>query len=190
LTASTVAEPLPLEITVDPARCLGCKSCELACTVAHSQSGRLYDALLEQPPPRRRLLVEQVGAVKVPLSCRHCEEAPCVAVCVTGAMARDETRGLVLCAVEKCIGCGMCMVACPFGAVWHAPESRRALKCDFCQHLPSGPACVAACPTRALRLEHVTAAARRKRQAALARLLAEGGSVSGPGTGGTGLCVT
>lgn len=190
MTASTVAEPLPLEITVDPACCLGCKSCELACTVAHSQSGRLYDALLEQPPPRRRLLVEQVGAVKVPLSCRHCEEAPCVAVCVTGAMARDETRGLVLCAVEKCIGCGMCMVACPFGAVWHPPESRRALKCDFCQNLPSGPACVAACPTRALRLEHVTAAARRKRQAALARLLAEGGSVGGPGTGGTGLCVT
>lgn len=62
-------------IAVDIGRCLACKSCEIACAVAHSASGRLEEAVVEHPKPQKRVTVEAAGQFAVPMQCRHCEDA-------------------------------------------------------------------------------------------------------------------
>ena len=57
--------------------CLGCRSCEIACALEHSQSKDLHDAVLEHPAPQRRVTVEMAGAHGLPLQCRHCENGLC-----------------------------------------------------------------------------------------------------------------
>lgn len=150
------------EVQIDVNRCLGCQSCELACAVAHSQSKELFGALLEDTPPRRRIYVQGVGDVSVPVNCRHCEEAMCISVCPTGAMYRDEETGAVLHNRDRCIGCGFCELACPFGAINRLPRSKIVAKCDLCQDRGL-PACVEACPTGALVFADADDVQRRKR---------------------------
>ena len=129
-------------------KCLACKSCEVACALAHSKSKVLEEAIEEQPKPQRRVTVEAVGQFGVPMQCRHCEDAPCMAVCPTGAIHRPQADGPVLIEQDRCIGCKFCLMACPFG-------------------VGRQPACVEACPTKALKLvdEKDLAAGKRKQAA-------------------------
>jgi Fe-S-cluster-containing dehydrogenase component len=86
-----------------------------------------------------------------PKQCNHCDNPPCVKPCPTGATYRTED-GLVLVDAKKCIGCGACIVSCPYGARYSNPVTGAADKCTFCAHrIYQGrlPACVEACPTRA-----------------------------------------
>jgi len=137
------------EIFVRLDRCLGCKSCEMACAVEHSVTKSLFKAPAEKPVPRRRLYVEQVDTYKIPLVCRHCEEAPCVAVCRTGAMSQNAITNVVTRDLERCVGCWMCAMTCPYGVIGRQKEARIAVKCDLCPDLDR-PACVAACPSGTL----------------------------------------
>lgn len=145
-------------LLVDPDRCVGCHTCELACAAAHSKAGSLLGAVMagEKLNPRNRVV--QVAAVKLSTQCRQCEDAPCVRVCPTGATFQTETYTAV--DVERCIGCRLCMMVCPFGAIHVGTieavgrEKRAALKCDLCVDRPGGPACVEACPTQALGLRY------------------------------------
>ncbi len=145
-------------------RCVGCRSCELACRVAHSQSGTLVSAIREKPEPRRRIYVEQVGKTAVPFMCRHCEDAPCVRSCPTGALTHDPETEHVVYEAARCIGCHACLMACPFGMIQPDRKSGFIAKCDFCAGRPE-PACVAACPTRALVLEKEFLDTRRRASA-------------------------
>ncbi len=146
-------------------RCMGCHNCELACGVAHSRSKTLSGAIGESVKPRKRIFVESSGSVKMPLVCRHCENAPCVGVCPTGALTADQKTGLVLYSESSCIGCSFCAVACPFGMINHDSESKVMIKCDGCAER-SIPACIEACPTKALQLEGGPEKMRRKELAA------------------------
>ena len=152
-------------------RCMACKSCEVACAVVHSKSKDLHGAILEEPRPQRRVTVEAAGAQAIPIQCRHCEDAPCIAVCPTGAIARAGERGPVLIAEDRCIGCKLCLVVCPFGVIEVSRSGRAVVKCDLCiERTKAGeePACVAACPTTALRLVDAGEFSRRKRHKAAA----------------------
>lgn len=147
-------------IYVDPSKCTGCKSCELACAVAHSRYRRpdvpvMQDlfAAIADPTARSRVRVipvseEYYPPLTIPIQCRHCENPPCVASCVTGALSK-EADGKVSLSPEKCIGCRMCVMSCPFGAIRVDPILGKAVKCDLCPNEPA-PACVSSCPTGAL----------------------------------------
>ena len=149
-------------VFINPERCIGCLQCELACAVEHSASKDEATAYLETPVPRKRVHV-QAGPVPTfafPNRCRHCDPAPCLQVCPTGAISRDEEHGLVLVNEKKCIGCAMCAVVCPFDVLtFHplpegpTPEVAVAVKCDGCvDRLSRGgtPACVEVCKVDAL----------------------------------------
>ena len=137
------------EIFVRPERCIGCRSCEIACAVEHSGSKNLFGALTDKPEPRKRLYVETIGGQRMPLLCHHCDKAPCVAVCRTGATSKDGVTGIVTKDSDKCVGCWVCATICTYGVVGREKEERIALKCDRCKDLDI-PACVNACPTGTL----------------------------------------
>lgn len=141
-----------MEILIRYERCLGCHSCELACAVAHTPGKTLIAALAAAPPPRKRLFVEQGDGHRLPFVCRHCEEAYCVDACISGAMHR-RPDGTVTNegGLHSCVGCWMCVMACPYGVIQADYQKREALKCDReCLTASGTPACVAACPMGAL----------------------------------------
>jgi carbon-monoxide dehydrogenase iron sulfur subunit len=158
------------EVFVRPDRCLGCRSCQLACAVAKSKSKTLFGAVTETPGPRYRLYVEQSGGLKVPLTCRHCDPAPCLEACIAGCLYRDEL-GLVRRQKDHCVACWTCIMVCPYGVISRGVEPKIAVKCDRCHKLEV-PACVQACPTGALvfaEADRFTAIIRKSAAEALAR---------------------
>jgi len=147
-------------VIVKPERCVGCLQCRLACPVEHSASKNLAGAIFEavRPQPRLRIYPGQ-RHLAFPNKCRHCEPAPCLAVCIAGAIKRDAARGTVDIDPQRCISCAMCAMACPFGVLTYAPvqtapdKAAVALKCDQCpdrERAGQVPACVAACKVGAL----------------------------------------
>lgn len=134
-------------------KCVACKGCEIACAIEHSQSKSLVGAMSEKPPPRPRVRVEQAAAFSYPARCMHCQDAACIAACPMGAMTRHPDTHAVYVEASKCVGCWMCVMVCPFGGVSADPVAKKALKCDYCPERTGqglDPACVSACPTKAM----------------------------------------
>lgn len=132
-------------MAIDLSACVGCAACAVACKLEN-----------EVPPGVSRLWIrlEESGRFPElhmqyrPEQCLQCEAPPCVPVCPTGA-SHVTSDGLVLVDVEKCIACGACIAACPYGARYFDPRGFVS-KCTFCEHrLGQGrlPACVETCPT-------------------------------------------
>ncbi len=130
--------------------CTGCRLCGVYCQVEHSQSKDIIKAFKrESPRPLPRLSVEVKDIVSLSLQCQHCDEPPCVYACLTGALQKDPESGIVSLDEEKCIGCWICLLACPFGAIGQDIERGRIAKCDSCPEHDI-PVCVANCPNEAL----------------------------------------
>jgi carbon-monoxide dehydrogenase iron sulfur subunit len=169
-------------IIIDVDKCNACKSCEIACAVEHSVSKDLRQAIHEDPTPRPRVSVEKGLNFSVPLQCRQCANAPCIALCPTDALYRVDQDSPVLLDEEKCIGCNWCVLACPFGVIRLDDGRKVVLKCDQCfQRVQRGelPACVSACPTGALAfkvLEEVAADRRRAYLVEIEQCLTGGGA--------------
>jgi len=138
------------EIIVDLSLCTGCKTCELQCALMRdSLSQKLPEAIYEDITPLTRVNVEPLGEeASLPLQCRHCQEAPCLDACPSGALHRGD-NGTVLYSESRCIGCWMCVMVCPFGVVAPRRTAKKVIKCDRCTGMEE-PYCVAACPTGAL----------------------------------------
>jgi tetrathionate reductase subunit B len=134
----------------DTTRCIDCKACVVACR-----------AEWETPMGHSRDWVKQVELTRddgspdvmlFPGRCQHCDDAPCVEACPSGAsFKRDD--GMVLVDDEICSGCELCVPACPYEARWLNPQTNTISKCTFCQpRIDQGlaPACVQTCVGRAL----------------------------------------
>lgn len=93
-------------VIADHARCIGCNTCVAACSMVHKAVG-----LQAQP----RLTVTRHEGRTAPVLCRHCEGAPCARVCPVGAISESDDS--VQLNETLCIGCKLCAIACPFGAI-------------------------------------------------------------------------
>lgn len=140
-------------------RCTGCKTCQLACADYHNLSeGDWYRKIYEFGNGSWRKNEDgswstDAFVYHVSVGCQHCENPACMKVCPTGAMHKDTDTGLVLVDDTKCIGCGYCAMACPYGAPAVDREAGHSVKCDGCKdRVAEGkkPICVEACPLRAL----------------------------------------
>ncbi len=130
--------------------CLGCRLCEIHCLVKHSKSKKLIKVFrTEKDKIIPAVKVEQSGHASFAIQCRHCDEAVCIEACMTGAMHRDPETGAVICDQDKCVGCWMCVMVCPVGAVRCGEEHHVASKCDLCMG-EEEPVCVANCPNEAI----------------------------------------
>jgi anaerobic dimethyl sulfoxide reductase subunit B len=135
----------------DVSKCSGCMACVVAC---QDQNDFAADANVafrhvtkyeEGEYPEARIF-------HLSLACQHCGDAPCVMVCPTGAISRKQEDGSVIVNRDLCVGCHSCELACPFGAP-KFPEDGKMAKCDLCyirREYDLKPACVRACPARAL----------------------------------------
>ena len=133
---------------IDTSKCVGCFTCRTAC---QRQNGLLDDESFIRFETREVGKFPHVTFETVPLQCMHCDDAPCAAVCPTGA-ARMGTDGIVQVDQGRCIGCLYCMAACPYQVRVRNSETGSVDKCRFCtvSAAVDGTAmctCVEACPT-------------------------------------------
>ncbi len=168
LPATPPAKRLGLVIDLDI--CVGCHACAVNCK--EWNSGGYHAPLTDLRPYDsdpdgvwfNRVHTFEAGegaggrTVHFPKSCLHCENAACVTVCPTGASYKREEDGIVLVDEERCIGCGLCAWACPYGAREMDPVGGVMKKCTLCidriynENIPEAerqPACVNACPAHA-----------------------------------------
>ncbi|KPK57471.1 MAG: hypothetical protein AMK73_10120 [Planctomycetes bacterium SM23_32] len=161
-------------VVVDLRRCMACRSCQLACAKAHAGFDDIVEALLSGADLVPRVHLVSAEGMTVPVQCQHCEDAPCVAVCPSGALYRDEQTGAVRAAPERCIGCKACVIVCPFGAAHYDSRSRRVIRCDLCADIIEAgevPRCVAACPTHARRVVDIEGLTQKRRDDAARRTI-------------------
>lgn len=138
-----------MPVYVDISRCIGCRACEVACQREHSGLNLIYvDHLHDRP--------------SIPVVCHHCTESPCALICPYSALTQNGE--VVTFNVEKCTGCGLCRLACPFGVMW---TDKLAHKCDLCGDAEV-PVCVRTCPAKALSKDYETVANRTRARAAMA----------------------
>jgi Fe-S-cluster-containing dehydrogenase component len=170
--------PKKLGLVIDLDICVGCHACVVNCK--EWNTGGYGSALSDQHPygadvsgawlnrihtfevtPEGGEIVGEAGEARIvhfPKSCLHCEDAPCVTVCPTGASYKRAEDGIVLVDEEKCIGCGLCAWACPYGAREMDLAAGVMKKCTLCidriynetfEEIDRVPACVRTCPANA-----------------------------------------
>jgi len=131
-------------LTIDVDKCTGCRMCEMVCSLRKTNTCN---------PVRSRINVVRWDeeAIVIPVMCLHCQEPPCALVCPTNAIRRNKETGVVITDENLCIGCRMCIVACPFGGPSLDPIETKVIRCDLCQDEEGGPLCAQMCPTEALK---------------------------------------
>jgi electron transport protein HydN len=170
-------------VIADPGKCIGCRTCEVACVLAHAAADALRSLTSAHFIPRLKLV--KTSKVSTPVQCRQCEDAPCAKVCPTGALVHSRNSVQVI--QSRCIGCKSCVIACPYGAmeivardaVLTEPRPSagspavEAFKCDLCVDRDQGPACIEVCPTKSISTidaKVLEDASRRRRERAAAQL--------------------
>ncbi len=160
-----------LAIAINKRRCIGCHTCSLACKMQNNvPDGMLWNRVLAEGVDKlddAEGTYPNLSRSYLPVACQHCDNPACQRVCPTGATYTDE-KGRVQIDYDKCIGCRMCMAACPYNARtfnWGEPtrstgfnygdarvpaRSRGVMeKCTLCKERTDEgeePMCVLCCP--------------------------------------------
>lgn len=165
-----------LGMVIDLARCIGCNTCAMMCKGENNlPNGTWWNRVLTVGGEERDTpagTYPNLSMSSMTLACQHCDNPACTKVCPVGATYQDSDTGVVCQDYDKCIGCRMCMAACPYTGVrsfnWEDPQfnvdfplgdadvpvhqKHTVEKCTFCKHrLARGlqPACIEVCPARA-----------------------------------------
>lgn len=132
----------------DKEKCVGCKACEVACQIWNKENQtvkwRNVTTITKGKYP-------DLSSVNVSLACMHCKDAPCKKACPRLGISKKKESGSVVGDQKRCIGCTLCVWACPFGAPQLGIHGRME-KCNFCEERPMGMkrACEEICPTQAI----------------------------------------
>ncbi|MBW2027440.1 MAG: 4Fe-4S dicluster domain-containing protein [Deltaproteobacteria bacterium] len=153
---------MPKVLIVDPSLCTGCRTCELICSIKN-------EGVANPTLARIRVIADKYQGVRVPMICQQCRDAPCMCVCPSGALFRDETLDIVRRNEDRCIVCRSCVTACPFGAMGVDPVGKKVFKCELCE---GDPECVRFCEDKALRYEEPDVLVMKKKREAFGSLSA------------------
>lgn len=125
-------------LAVDQKLCTGCRICEIWCSLKHY-------GLIDTSKSRIRIQRDHHTLVNTPRVCLQCSDRHCIAACPPKiqALSLDKKTEAVLVDLEKCIGCGKCVDACPYEAIQHLAEEKKVIICDLCS---GDPECVKRCP--------------------------------------------
>jgi Fe-S-cluster-containing dehydrogenase component len=140
-----MAKPDHLHFFVDPNRCIGCQACVQACTECDTHRG---DSMIHLEYVDRGHSVQTV-----PVICMHCEQPTCAEVCPADAIKRTGDGVVQSARKPRCIACGNCVAACPFGVPEVYEDRQIMMKCDMCYDRTSvgrKPMCATVCPSQAL----------------------------------------
>jgi len=138
-------KPGHLQFFIDPSRCIGCQSCVQACTECDTHRG---DSMIHVEYVNRSLSTQTV-----PVVCMHCDQPTCAEVCPADAIKRTADGVVQSARKPRCIACGNCVMACPFGVPELKLERQIMMKCDMCYDRTSvgkKPMCATVCPSQAL----------------------------------------
>jgi len=149
-------------VAVDPAKCTGCSLCEYVCVLEKNEP-------FWNPLRSRIRVIRLTPAFNLALTCRFCENAPCVRACPRNALTQSED-GFILIEEAKCDRCGWCIQACPYGGISLHPDKASVLVCDLCKNNPEGPQCVGFCPEEALEIVSSDDAVTKKWVAAMEKV--------------------
>jgi len=127
-------------LIIDADKCTSCLQCEMACALEHEGSFN---------PAKSRIKVFEFehGKRSIPYTCTQCEEAWCLQACPTNAISIDHELGTKVVSDDKCVGCKVCTIACPYGTINFNSDTGKVVKCDLCG---GDPQCADACPTDAI----------------------------------------
>ena len=144
-SAARVAKPDYLHFFIDPNRCIGCQACVQACTECDTHRGESMIHLE---------YIDRAHSIQtVPVVCMHCEQPTCAEVCPADAIKRTGDGVVQSARKPRCIACGNCVVACPFGVPELYLDRQIMMKCDMCYDRTSvgkKPMCATVCPSQAL----------------------------------------
>ena len=143
----------------DMTRCIGCRSCEVAC---NEQNGNPEEIRWRRIGEIEGGTYPDTQRLYLSMGCNHCIEPDCLKGCPVAAYTKDSSTGIVLHSTDMCIGCQYCTWNCSFGVPQYNPDRGVVGKCDMCYNrLTDGlePACVNACPEAAIQIEIVDTAA-------------------------------
>lgn len=137
-----------------PEKCSGCRQCSIACSVKHFGECNPKAGAIS-------IVRDDFDRFELQFVCMQCDEPKCASACMTNALYKDED-GIVKRNDDKCIGCRMCVAACPYAAISSLKD--KIIKCDLCE---GDPICVKYCSTNAIVYEEETKelVARRKEMA-------------------------
>ena len=153
----------------DPSLCIGCLTCEVACSEVHRAAGRSDVPRIRIYNDARIRVADEIvthygrrGAFRQQ-PCVQCPDAPCLPVCPVDALQVEPKTGARYIKEDVCVACGKCEQACIFptfpesmstnsinfhqiSRITYDPKRNVYAKCDLCYFLEAGPACVARCP--------------------------------------------
>jgi Fe-S-cluster-containing hydrogenase component 2 len=145
---------------VYPERCTGCRQCAVACSVrkfgdANPKKGAI------------NILRDEFARYEIQFLCYQCDDPECAVVCVRDAIKKEEN--IVKLDKNKCIGCRLCVAACPYGGIFSFKGE--IIKCDLCD---GDPVCIKFCSTNAIIYEEETIELAERRRELAEKILKRG----------------